>query len=47
MSHGFSQIFTDRDYGKDLCPQFRRLLFGNDRKKIRANPCGSVAKASA
>ncbi|HYL14055.1 MAG TPA: GxxExxY protein [Terriglobales bacterium] len=24
-------------------PQFRRLLFDNDRKKIRANPCESVA----
>jgi GxxExxY protein len=25
-------------------PQFRRLLFDNDRKKIRENPCKSVAK---
>jgi len=25
-------------------PQFRRLLFDNDRKKIRVNPCESVAK---
>ena len=24
-------------------PQFRRLLFDNDRKKIRENPCESVA----
>lgn len=24
-------------------PQFRRLLFDNERKKIRANPCESVA----
>ncbi len=24
-------------------PQFRRLLFDNDRKKIRAHPCESVA----
>ena len=24
-------------------PQFRRLLFDNDRKKIRVNPCKSVA----
>lgn len=28
-------------------PQFRRLLFDNVRKKIRANPCESVAEASA
>jgi GxxExxY protein len=28
-------------------PQFRRLLFDNERKKIRENPCESVAKASA
>lgn len=26
-------------------PQFRRLLFDNERKKIRANPCKSVAGA--
>lgn len=25
-------------------PQFRRLLFDNERKKIRANPCESVAE---
>ena len=24
-------------------PQFRRLLFDNERKKIRENPCESVA----
>lgn len=30
-----------------LSPHFRRLLFDNDRKKIRENPCESVAKASA
>ena len=30
-----------------LRPQFRRLLFYNERKKIRENPCESVAKASA
>lgn len=24
-------------------PQFRRLLFDNDRKKIRVNPCESLA----
>ncbi len=28
-------------------PQFRRLLFDNPRKKIRANPCKSVARVSA
>lgn len=28
-------------------PQFRRLLFDNERKKIRVNPCKSVARASA
>jgi GxxExxY protein len=28
-------------------PQFRRLLFDNERKKIRGNPCQSVAKVSA
>jgi GxxExxY protein len=28
-----------------LRPQFRRLLFDNDRKKTRGNPCESVAKA--
>jgi GxxExxY protein len=28
-------------------PQFRRLLFDNQRKKIRGNPCESVAKVSA
>ena len=28
-------------------PQFRRLLFDNDRKKIRENPCKSVAEVSA
>jgi GxxExxY protein len=30
-----------------LRPQFRRLIFDNERKKIRMNPCESVAKASA
>jgi GxxExxY protein len=30
-----------------LRPQFRRLLFDNERKKIRQNPCESVAKVSA
>ncbi len=29
-----------------LHPQFRRLLFDNERKKIRENPCESVAKVS-
>jgi GxxExxY protein len=28
-------------------PQFRRLLFDNERKKNRANPCESVAEVSA
>ena len=28
-------------------PQFRRLLFDNERKKIRVNPCKSVAQVSA
>ncbi len=28
-------------------PQFRRLLFDNQRKKIRENPCKSVAGVSA
>ena len=27
-------------------PQFRRLLFDNERKKTRENPCESVAKVS-
>jgi GxxExxY protein len=30
-----------------LRPQFRRLLFDNLRKKIRGNPCESVARVSA
>jgi GxxExxY protein len=30
-----------------LRPQFRRLLFDNERKKIRENLCESVAKVSA
>jgi GxxExxY protein len=30
-----------------LRPQFRRLLFDNQRKKIRENPCESVAKVLA
>jgi GxxExxY protein len=30
-----------------LRPQFRRLLFDNERKKIRENPCESVAKVLA
>lgn len=28
-------------------PQFRRLLFDNERKRIRENPCESVAKGFA
>ncbi len=30
-----------------LKPQFRRLLFDNERKNIRENPCESVAKVLA
>jgi GxxExxY protein len=30
-----------------LHPRFRRLLFDNARKKIRENPCESVAEISA
>jgi GxxExxY protein len=30
-----------------LRPQFRRLIFDNERKKIRVNPCKSVAEVSA
>ncbi len=30
-----------------LHPQFRRMLFDNERKKIRENPCKSVAKVFA
>lgn len=30
-----------------LHPQFRRLLFDNERKKIRENPCKFVARVSA
>ena len=30
-----------------LRPQFRRVLFDNERKRIRGNPCESVAKVSA
>jgi GxxExxY protein len=30
-----------------LKPQFRRLLFDNERKKIRENPCKSVARVFA
>jgi GxxExxY protein len=30
-----------------LRPQFRRLLFDNERKKIRENPCKSVAGVPA
>lgn len=30
-----------------LRPQFRRLLFDNERKNIRENPCESVAKVLA
>ena len=30
-----------------LRPQFRRLIFDNERKKIRGNPCKSVAEVFA
>jgi len=30
-----------------LRPQFRRLIFDNERKKIRVNPCESAARPSA
>lgn len=30
-----------------LKPPFRRLIFDNERKKIRENPCESVARVSA
>lgn len=33
--------------GFGVRPQFRRLLFDNDRKKIRENPCESVANSCA
>ena len=42
---------TDVDIGLllnfGIRPQFRRLLFDNERKKIRENPCKSVAGVSA
>jgi hypothetical protein len=57
MSHGFARVFTDHQdisgvhspvMGSPLTrPQFRRLLFDNERKKIRENPCESVAKVLA
>jgi len=31
--------------GFGIRPQFRRLLFDNERKKIRENPCESVANS--
>lgn len=34
-----------RNFG--VRPQFRRLLFDNERKKIRGNPCQSVARVLA
>jgi len=33
--------------GFGIRPQFRRLLFDNERKKIRENPCESVANSCA
>jgi hypothetical protein len=40
MSHGFSRILAHQSH-------HYRMLFDNERKKIRANPHESVAKVSA
>ena len=42
-----SEIEVGRLLNFGMRPQFRRLLFDNERKKIRAHPCASVAKVSA
>jgi GxxExxY protein len=42
-----SEIEVGRLLNFGMRPQFRRLLFVNERKKIRAHPCASVAKVSA
>jgi hypothetical protein len=54
MSHGFSPISTNQHHKHRMNllvmstgPGVRRLLFDNDRKRIRENPRASVAKASA
>lgn len=41
------EIEVGRFLNFGMRPQFRRLLFDNERKKIRAHPCASVAKVSA
>jgi hypothetical protein len=54
MSHGFSPISTNQLHKHRMNllvmstgPGVRRLLFENDRKRIRENLRASVAKASA
>jgi GxxExxY protein len=42
-----TEIEAGRLLNFGLRPQFRRLLFDNERKKIRGNPWESVAKVSA
>ena len=42
-----TDIEVGRLFNFGLRPQFRRLLFDNLRKKIRENPCESVAKVLA
>jgi GxxExxY protein len=42
-----SEIDVGRLLNFGMRPQFRRLLFHNERKKIRAHRCASVAKVSA
>jgi GxxExxY protein len=40
-----TQIEVGLLFSFGIRPQFRRLLFDNERKKIRANPCESVANS--
>ena len=42
-----SEIEVGRLLNFGTRPQFRRLLFDNQRKKIHAHPCASVAQVSA
>ena len=42
-----SEIEVGRLLNFGMRPQFRRLPFDDERKKIRAHPCASVAKVSA
>jgi len=42
-----SEIEVGRLLNFGMRPRFRRFLFDNDRKKIRAHPGASVAKVSA